>query len=137
MESKLPLDTLGKIWDLADMDKDGALDRFEFTVAMHLVYKALEKHAIPNELPIELIRQKSAIINHHQSAPKILDGPMVQPVIPPPVVPIVPQIPPMPQVPVVPPPQIQQQMGPGWVVTPEDKNRFDHMFTAADADKDG
>ncbi|EZA52898.1 hypothetical protein DMN91_010464 [Ooceraea biroi] len=55
MDSKLPLDTLGKIWDLADMDKDGMLDRHEFVVAMHLVYKALEKYAIPSILPPELM----------------------------------------------------------------------------------
>ncbi|XP_065225180.1 epidermal growth factor receptor substrate 15-like 1 isoform X2 [Planococcus citri] len=55
MDSKLPVDTLGKIWDLADMDKDGALDRHEFSVAMHLVYKALEKYAIPSCLPPELL----------------------------------------------------------------------------------
>lgn len=30
MDSKLPLETLGKIWDLADQDKDGMLDRHEF-----------------------------------------------------------------------------------------------------------
>lgn len=32
MESKLPIETLGKIWDLADQDKDGMLDRHEFMV---------------------------------------------------------------------------------------------------------
>lgn len=38
MDSKLPLDTLGKIWDLADMDKDGMLDRHEFVVVSSLLY---------------------------------------------------------------------------------------------------
>lgn len=37
MESKLPVDTLGKIWDLADMDKDGMLDRHEFVVVSFFV----------------------------------------------------------------------------------------------------
>jgi len=37
MESKLPVDTLGKIWDLADMDKDGMLDRHEFMVVRTVV----------------------------------------------------------------------------------------------------
>lgn len=32
MDSKLPVDTLGKIWDLADQDKDGMLNRHEFVV---------------------------------------------------------------------------------------------------------
>jgi predicted acetyltransferase len=36
MESKLPLETLGKIWDLADQDKDGMLDRHEFLVVSYL-----------------------------------------------------------------------------------------------------
>lgn len=61
MDSKLPVDTLCKIWDLADMDQDGSLNRAEFAIAMHLVYKALEKYIIPNTLPAELIPSKLGI----------------------------------------------------------------------------
>lgn len=42
MSSKLPTATLGKVWDLSDIDRDGFLDRYEFTVAMHLVFRALQ-----------------------------------------------------------------------------------------------
>lgn len=38
MESKLPFDTLGKIWDLADQDKDGMLNRHEFVVVIIKLY---------------------------------------------------------------------------------------------------
>ncbi|XP_062411869.1 epidermal growth factor receptor substrate 15-like 1 isoform X8 [Sardina pilchardus] len=55
MNSKLPLDVLGKVWDLSDIDKDGHLDRDEFAVAMHLVYRALEKEPVPSVLPSTLI----------------------------------------------------------------------------------
>ncbi|XP_027882551.1 epidermal growth factor receptor substrate 15-like 1 isoform X2 [Xiphophorus couchianus] len=55
INSKLPLDVLGKVWDLSDIDKDGHLDKDEFAVAMHLVYRALEKEAIPALLPSALI----------------------------------------------------------------------------------
>ncbi|XP_042354199.1 epidermal growth factor receptor substrate 15-like 1 isoform X4 [Plectropomus leopardus] len=64
INSKLPLDALGKIWDLSDVDKDGHLDKDEFTVAMHLVYRAMEKEPVPTTLPASLIppskRKKSA-----------------------------------------------------------------------------
>nr|XP_020516979.1 epidermal growth factor receptor substrate 15-like 1 isoform X2 [Labrus bergylta] len=64
LNSKLPLDVLGKIWDLSDFDKDGLLDKEEFTVAMHLVYRAMEKEPIPTSLPTNLIppskRKKTA-----------------------------------------------------------------------------
>uniref|UniRef100_A0A3P9Q5R3 Epidermal growth factor receptor pathway substrate 15 like 1 n=1 Tax=Poecilia reticulata TaxID=8081 RepID=A0A3P9Q5R3_POERE len=55
INSKLPLDVLGKVWDLSDIDKDGHLDKDEFAVAMHLVYRALEKEPIPALLPSALI----------------------------------------------------------------------------------
>ncbi|XP_070799392.1 epidermal growth factor receptor substrate 15-like 1 isoform X5 [Pituophis catenifer annectens] len=55
MNSKLPLDVLGRVWDLSDIDKDGHLDRDEFAVAMHLVYRALEKEPVPSVLPSSLV----------------------------------------------------------------------------------
>ncbi|XP_062250886.1 epidermal growth factor receptor substrate 15-like 1 isoform X2 [Platichthys flesus] len=55
INSKLPLDVLGKVWDLSDIDKDGHLDKDEFAVAMHLVYRALEKEPVPALLPSSLI----------------------------------------------------------------------------------
>ncbi|KAH8413815.1 hypothetical protein KR222_008819 [Zaprionus bogoriensis] len=54
MDSKLPMNILGTIWDLADQDKDGNLDKHEFIVAMHLVYQTLQKRTIPSVLPPEL-----------------------------------------------------------------------------------
>ncbi|XP_055453284.1 epidermal growth factor receptor substrate 15-like 1 [Psammomys obesus] len=36
MNSKLPLDVLGRVWDLSDIDKDGHLDRDEFAVVSPL-----------------------------------------------------------------------------------------------------
>uniref|UniRef100_H2T4G0 Epidermal growth factor receptor pathway substrate 15 like 1 n=1 Tax=Takifugu rubripes TaxID=31033 RepID=H2T4G0_TAKRU len=55
INSKLPLDVLGKVWDLSDIDKDGHLDKDEFAVAMHLVYRALEKEPVPALLPPSLV----------------------------------------------------------------------------------
>ncbi|KAM8839221.1 epidermal growth factor receptor substrate 15-like 1 isoform 1-T2 [Synchiropus picturatus] len=64
INSKLPLDVLGKIWELSDVDKDGQLDKEEFIVVMHLVYRAMDKEPVPATLPPSLIppskRKKSA-----------------------------------------------------------------------------
>lgn len=32
LNSKLPMDILGRIWELSDLDKDGYLDRDEFAL---------------------------------------------------------------------------------------------------------
>ncbi|KAK2724573.1 epidermal growth factor receptor substrate 15-like 1 isoform X2 [Artemia franciscana] len=56
MNSKLPVDILGRVWDMADMDSDGALTRHEFMVAMHLVKKLLDGYTLPATLPGELVK---------------------------------------------------------------------------------
>lgn len=54
VKSKLPNSVLGKIWKLADIDKDGSLDKDEFALAMHLINVKLEGNDLPNELPEHL-----------------------------------------------------------------------------------
>ncbi|KAL3994770.1 Cytoskeletal-regulatory complex EF hand family protein [Acanthocheilonema viteae] len=55
LNSGLPSTSLARIWELADMDKDGKLDRIEMSVALHLVYCALQGESVPNVLPPSLI----------------------------------------------------------------------------------
>ncbi|KAI4486108.1 hypothetical protein M0804_006597 [Polistes exclamans] len=133
MDSKLPLDTLGKIWDLADMDKDGMLDRHEFIVAMHLVYKALEKYAIPSVLPPELMPPgKRKDISMLVSKSPV---PMTVPTMTPP------PIPPLPNISTG--TNLSGQidtMKPSakpWVVSAEDQIAADKLFLQADMDMDG
>ncbi|XP_014243559.1 epidermal growth factor receptor substrate 15-like 1 [Cimex lectularius] len=112
-DSKLPIRTLGKIWDLADMDKDGSLDRHEFTVAMHLVYKALENYTIPNSLPPELLPPEKL----NNSVPAMV--PQATPIAP-----VVTQTP-------------MVNGGSTWVVSREEKAKYDNLFFLTDVDKDG
>ncbi|XP_051880828.1 EH domain-containing protein 3 isoform X1 [Pristis pectinata] len=55
VKSKLPNTVLGKIWKLADIDKDGMLDDEEFALANHLIKVKLEGHELPSEIPRHLI----------------------------------------------------------------------------------
>uniref|UniRef100_A0A8C6SK61 EH-domain containing 3 n=1 Tax=Neogobius melanostomus TaxID=47308 RepID=A0A8C6SK61_9GOBI len=55
VKSKLPNTMLGKIWKLADIDKDGMLDDEEFALANHLIKVKLEGHELPAELPAHLV----------------------------------------------------------------------------------
>ncbi|XP_050510062.1 epidermal growth factor receptor substrate 15-like 1 isoform X2 [Diabrotica virgifera virgifera] len=135
MESKLPFDTLGKIWDLADQDKDGMLNRHEFVVAMHLVYKALEKYAIPNTLPPELIEVKTrtgTLINNKDG----IKPDLPPSIIPPSISPVPPKVLP-PTVPTVPPSIKPTQQIMPWVVSKDEKEISDALFIKSDVDKDG
>ncbi|EGD82719.1 hypothetical protein PTSG_03370 [Salpingoeca rosetta] len=55
MKSKLDFGTLGKIWNLSDIDGDGYLDLDEFCVAMHLCHKAMAGESVPDALPRLLV----------------------------------------------------------------------------------
>ena len=37
LNSKLPIDVLGRVWELADIDKDGMLDSDEFAVVRKML----------------------------------------------------------------------------------------------------
>lgn len=61
LKSKLPIETLGQIWALADTRSRGALDLIDFTIAMHFI-QAIMKGAIaslPTTLPPGLYEQLS------------------------------------------------------------------------------
>ena len=109
--SKLPMPVLGQIWDLSDVDRDGFLDRYEFTIAMHLVFRSLQGDTMPSTLPEELSVEKvpkplSAVPNLN-GAPK-------------------PQVSLAPAIEAIP-----------WVVKSGDKLRFQALFKQTDCDKDG
>ena len=52
MQADLPDSTLDKIWELSDQDKDGFLDRYEWTVANHLTYRA---YFCGDEIPDQVV----------------------------------------------------------------------------------
>ena len=49
------IQVLGKIWKLADYDKDGFLDDEEFALAKHLIKVKLDGNDLPVKLPEHLI----------------------------------------------------------------------------------
>ncbi|XP_050817612.1 epidermal growth factor receptor substrate 15 isoform X1 [Gopherus flavomarginatus] len=123
LNSKLPVDVLGRVWELSDIDHDGMLDRDEFAVAMFLVYCALEKEPVPMSLPSALVppsKRKTVSVpgavqliplstfakdSHQSSSP----------------VGILPAKAPLTQ----------------WVVSPADKIKYDEIFLKTDKDMDG
>ncbi|XP_059840238.1 epidermal growth factor receptor substrate 15 isoform X1 [Hypanus sabinus] len=126
LNSKLPVDVLGRVWDLSDTDRDGLLDRDEFAVAMYLVYRALEKEPVPFSLPPALIPP---------SKRKKANVPSAVPLIPsPPSAKESRQS--LPPVGILPTKTAAAQSV-KWVVTPADKTKYDEIFMKTDKDQDG
>ncbi|KAM9480369.1 epidermal growth factor receptor substrate 15 isoform 1-T1 [Salvelinus alpinus] len=127
LNSKLPVDVLGRVWELSDLDRDGMLDRDEFAVVMYLVYRALEGEPVPMSLPATLVPP---------SKRKKL------PVSVPPVMSLLPS-----------PPSIKERRSSHsgsktlpskpaatpvtWAVSPPDKAKYDEVFAKTDLDMDG
>ena len=54
--SELSDTILDKIWELSDQDKDGFLDRSEFSVVYHLIWRACVGDEIPDVIYISVQR---------------------------------------------------------------------------------
>jgi Ca2+-binding EF-hand superfamily protein len=54
MRSNLPSHVLGRVWEMADVDRDGKLSFAEFALAMHLINAIIAGCVVPTPLPISL-----------------------------------------------------------------------------------
>jgi len=107
---------------------------------MHLVYKALDKRAIPSALPKELQKPPKVEANDDFGAEFVANFPTdivpVAPPVLPPSRPAPPAIQPMQAVPLI--PAIPSAAAKGdWVLTTIEKLRYQEVFEKSDLDKDG
>ncbi|XP_065834414.1 epidermal growth factor receptor substrate 15-like 1 isoform X2 [Oscarella lobularis] len=113
MNSKLPFNLLSKIWEISDIDGDGQMDSDEFSVAMHLIYQALEGNSVPQVLPPNLYppSRRSRAKTSSVSPP---------PPLPPPSFATMPSS----------SPALRKSNSPAdaWVVTPAEKIKYDELF---------
>ncbi|XP_042336881.1 LOW QUALITY PROTEIN: epidermal growth factor receptor substrate 15 [Plectropomus leopardus] len=148
LNSKLPVDILGRVWELSDIDRDGMLDKDEFSVAMYLVYRALEGEPVPMSLPPPLVppskRKKTSVppvMPLLPSPPSVKDSrsshagskTMPHPPKPAPAPAPTPAAAPVSTGPVSPAHAVREK----WVVSPADKAKYDELFSKTDGDMDG
>ncbi|XP_070843174.1 intersectin-2a isoform X5 [Chaetodon trifascialis] len=67
LQSGLPPSVLAEIWNLADMESDGKMDRLEFSIAMKLIKLKLQGRNLPSSLPV--IMKQSPISNSASTIP--------------------------------------------------------------------
>eukprot|EP00731_Ephydatia_muelleri_P017986 Em0011g26a len=162
LATQLPTDVLGKIWSLADVDKDGFLDGEEFLIAMILASLCREGETLPVSLPpglvpatkssglpilpplahtgvdhpatptMSLSSSSHGLMHPHAATPP----PSVVPLTTPPLVPLTtPPLVPLTTPPLVP---LATPIVPSdWIVTPDVKAKYDTYFEGIDKDRDG
>lgn len=145
LKTGLPQEVLGKIWELADIDSDGNLDRDEFAIAMHLIRSCMNGKQPPDALSPDLMppskrkgagaganAASSAVSSPspkgHETPPKAADPPAAVP---------------SKAEPAAARPPTKSTSSPSgvddvdWIVTPKELKTYDDFFKTADKDKDG
>ncbi|KAI9067071.1 EF-hand [Trametes sanguinea] len=143
MKSKLPWDTLSRIWTLADIRQRGYLDVADFTVAMYLIQGLMTGvlSSLPQTLPPQL----------YQDAARNTPSPTTPQTLPPPPPAHPSRIPsssrPSPEITPspfsgAPPPRhpsraASQPSSPRWEITPATRVQAEHVFSSLDPRKRG
>lgn len=136
--ARLPNETLGRIWNLADTKQRGALDATEFIIAMHLLtsFKSGAMRGIPQTIPPGLYDAaarrgvaRSSVGSRHgadvppvPAIPKQFTGPQRT------------------QSPIhrqFGSPVSAHQTGGDWLVTPQEKSHYDSIFSTVDTAQAG
>ena len=130
-KARLPNEVLGQIWNLSDREQRGALSSTEFVVAMHLLASMRNgsMRAIPNILPpglYEAASRKGPAFTPSGHIPRQFSG----------------QGPQRTQSPLSRPPYgspalSAQSTGNDWLVTPQEKAKFDQAFASVDRSGQG
>ncbi|KAK6004192.1 hypothetical protein QM012_009042 [Aureobasidium pullulans] len=134
----LPNETLGRIWQLADREGKGSLDKTEFCIAMHLItcYKSRALAGFPNVLPPALFEAaarrpnptgRSSVPPAGPSAiPRQFTGPQARAQSP------------LARAAFGPPPAVAAQTtGPTWLIAPPEKAKYDQFFSSIDTANNG
>ena len=126
----LPNEILGRIWMLSDTEQRGSLQATEFVIAMHLLasFKSGAMRALPNQLPAGLYEaaarrppsRQTSLSNSVSAIPRQFSGsaprvgsPLGRSSFP--------------------PQQFPQSTGnDGWAITPNDKTKFDSIYSNLD-----
>jgi hypothetical protein len=61
LQSSLPPQILAEIWNLSDINKDGKLDKREFSISCFLIKKVLTGTPLPASLPASLLAEPSPL----------------------------------------------------------------------------
>ncbi|CAF0943421.1 unnamed protein product [Rotaria sordida] len=127
LKSGLSADQLHKIWELSDTDEDGALDSNEFAIAMFLIHglKSSTIRELPERLPTNLMpirMRRASTIETGIVLPNLISTNTNTNILT--------SLTPLQVSP-------SKRTDDNWIVSAEEKQKFDILFQQLDLDKDG